>query len=105
MKSAELAAEELNEQVSHRLMELDHESRVLGHDTEVDEVIPDVHIYDNVLSDPTAYRELALAHAFQTFEVGGVQWHGRCGPTSLRRCLSCVRVLKVKKSPSTSIQT
>ena len=28
MKSAALAVEELNEQVSHRLMELDHESRV-----------------------------------------------------------------------------
>ncbi len=83
MKSAELAAEELNEQVSHRLMALEHESHGFGHDTEGDEVIPDVHVYDNVLSDPTAYRELALAHAFQTFEVGGVEWHGfsACEPS------------------------
>ena len=93
MKSAALAVEELNEQVSHRLMELDHESRVLGHDTEVDEVIPDVYIYDNVLSDPTAYRELALAHAFQTFEVGGVQWHGfsACKPSGFTDWLTEMR--------------
>ena len=40
------------------------------------DVVSDIHVYDNVLPDPEGYRALALAHAFQTFEIGGDQWHG-----------------------------
>ena len=40
------------------------------------DVVPDIHVYDDVLPDPEGYRALALAHAFQTFEIGGEQWHG-----------------------------
>ena len=40
------------------------------------DVVPDIHVYDDVLPDPEGYRALALAHAFQTFEIGGDQWHG-----------------------------
>ena len=76
MKSAALAVEELTDQVSHRLMALSDEHLVLNELSEGTEVVPDIHVYDDVLPDPEGYRALALAHSFQTFTIGNVEWHG-----------------------------
>lgn len=35
-----------------------------------------VSVFDNVLRDPTVYRQGALAHPFGTHVAGGESWHG-----------------------------
>lgn len=92
MKAA-LAAEALTEQVAHRLMALT-DDRLMSHGvSEGGEVVPDVHVYDDVLPDPEGYRALALAHVFQTFTVGEVQWNGfaECEPSGLTDWLHDMR--------------
>jgi hypothetical protein len=93
MKSAALAAEELTEQVSHRLMALADEHLVSNALSEGTEVVPDIHIYDDVLPDPEGYRALALVHSFQTFVIGNVEWHGfaECEPSGLTDWLQDTR--------------
>ena len=85
MKAAALAAEELTAQVAHRLMALADERLVSHEGSEGTEVVPDIHVYDDVLPDPEGYRALALAHSFQTFTIGNVEWHGfaECDPPGL----------------------
>ena len=80
MKAAALAAEELTAQVAHRLMALAGDPLVPSGGSEV---VPDIHVYDDVLPDPEGYRALALAHTFRTFTIGNVEWHGfaECEPT------------------------
>jgi hypothetical protein len=92
MKAA-LAAAALTEQVAHRLMAL-AEERLVSHEvSDGTEVVPDIHVYDDVLPDPEGYRALALAHAFRTFTIGNVEWRGfaECEPPGLTDWLQGLR--------------
>lgn len=66
------------------------------------EVSPDVHIYDDVLDSPGAYRAAALAYEFQTFDVGGSSWRGfaSCQETEL---IDWLRAMRPDLTPTLSL--
>jgi len=96
MMSAESYAEALTQESHARTQAYADEMRD-GPDPCVDTAAlpddPTIEVYDNVLSDPQAYRESALSHPFQTFMVGDIPWHGlaKCQETELAAWLSVTR--------------